>query len=361
MMRLTDNGWVVETDKDPVLLPTRVLTPTEYGYTKGLAHGFGKSAYDFPHEMYEIVDDDINNLGITASGGDASFARELNVRLSGQASRIASHTVQRSQPKDTKWKELDDRFMENYIQGQIHSELDIVTIPERSPESSVDSLEADIGKHVDEIRANDKFPRVLLDMASDNDDVFKRKVEVSLASGIEALCIRHRSLPANYEKFSFLRELSTKSIWIHMSGIERAYRKRGIPASYPSLISFFGIKSTSIRKYQYPGGDMQYNKLHLFDEASLGLLSRKEQIQRYPSDEFVSESGFTPFDDIQKMGDIYKFCADHELHQPIYSYETVASRFALRQSATSLRRGTFVDEYCPQHDLLNQAIEGFLD
>jgi hypothetical protein len=361
MTKLIDGGWVLETPTNHVLLPTRALTPTEYGYKKGLSHCFGKTSYEYPHELFEIIDDDLNRLGLNVKGSDDSFSQELNLRLAGQSSRVASHTLQRAQPgAGTKWRDLDDTFVGNYVRGQLMSELDIVTIPERSPESSVESLEVDIGNCIDAIRSKDKLPRVLIDMASDNDEAFENKIEAALAAGIVSLDIRHRSLTGNYEKFVFLREFSKKSLWVHMSGVERLYRRKGIPASYPSLLSFFGIKSTSIRKYQNPGGDMDYTKLRLFDEASLGLLSRKEQTNRYPSDEFVSESGFSPFIDIRKMGQIYELCSEHELHQPVYSYETVASRFALQQSAVSLRRGTFVGKYCPQHELLNQAVEGFL-
>jgi hypothetical protein len=359
-MELVNNGWDIKYGDRLISLPNRALTPTENNYRVGLKHGFGP--YEFPHEMYEVVEDDM----ISLTDNRIRLTNAIDYQLSGHSSQVKSHVLQRVLPKSKIWTEFNDGFVNTYVTAQISSQLDVVSIPERSPESSADSLEKDIARHIEKIKEAGKMPRVSLDMDTE-DDPFIEKAEAALSQGVKSINVRLRGMREHYAKFVFLMELGKKGIWTSASGAERKFRGKmdgePLPVSMPSLLSAFNIKTTSIRKYNPPlDGNghtklMEYNDLSLFDEASLGVLGREEQRLLYPSDEFVSDCGFAPFEDMRSRRDIYTFCTERDLHQPIYSYETVASRYALLQSSRHLRNGTFEAKYAPEHTYLDRTLE----
>ena|GEM_PF-5883779 len=356
--RLTENGWNFEWEGGTIQFPNRVLTPTEYNYRKGIKNALGNECV-FPQETYEVVDDKLKKMEEKLAKGPDAFAMNLNELVKEQGGRFTSHMITRSRPEEGRdWYSLSDGFVDTYVQGQIKSDLNVVTIPERSPESDAESMEKDIKQYVDAITEAGKLPRIMLDMAG-HEEKFALKAELALSQGIKSMAIMHRSIFSNYDKLSLLMELSEKGTWVHMGGVVRKYGGhvdgKPLPASYPSILAGFGIKTVSLRKYSFvPSEAMDYETLPLFDEGTLGLMNKNAWNEKYPDGEFASDCKFAPFEDLKTHQDIFSFCSERELHQPVYAYESVASRHSLQQSSRYIRKRNF-ERYAQEHEYLNQA------
>jgi hypothetical protein len=358
---VSGNGYVLKWANGQTEGPERNLTTTEAGYAKGLRTAFGQTGFSFPHKCFEAVDimgvKDYERFRGLPTNTDA-FVERLNRLVEPHSSRFSGHVFQFT--KEMAERRLPDNFVHGHVLAQAKSNLTCGTILDANRDGLVEAYAADVEELKGILDEAKKIPRVSLDFSCPSDDLTKQKAWAAYDAGIRLFDFQFRSLNEHFPKFTFMSELSSKGAWISMHDVPRFYtgdfQGKALPVSYPSLLTLFGVRGVTIRLYRGVGGDgIVYDKLRLFDEPSLGVLSRKEQQERYQDEELFVSDCFREFNELRRS-DVYSYCGERLLHQPFYAYETVASRYSLQDSHDKLKANK-ANEYAEQHEFLGKAAD----
>lgn len=349
MIEITEKGNKVRIGDVEGNGTQRSLTGTEDNYHNKLQNA--GIAYAFKHPFYESVKiQSKEEKFLEQLQFSPTYKTQLRVQeeiAKKHPNRIRGHLLQLTSDSHIVTK----KYADTYVKWQNDSQNHWTTFIDRN-ESISNDVSDDLSEMIETTKSAGKTPRALIDMHNPSYEAFTEKTEKAISAGAKSIVFRHASIVDHLDKHRFAHELAKSGVHTHMFGVVRKIPGNRPPASYPSIMALAGHKAITLRQYGAGGGEIDYDRLRLFNEATHGLLTQTEWVREY-GNEFETETDFEFMNDAGGVEEIFALTRSIRMHEILLAYESIACQNELQKASETKELGSII----ANKKYVGQAIE----